>query len=217
MTTAPTMGSTTETTRDSPSSPVATSTCGRTTRTAPATIPTARSTSSTSTRRGSKCGRRGVLAGESNLTRDEARQRASLIHDLRYHVTLDLTGEEDFGSTGVIRFRCREPGAETFVDLTANEVSAAELNGKRLPAGSFDGNRILLTGLAEENELRLDARCAYHRTELGMHRFVDPVDGFVYLHTDFEPFDAHRVYACFYQAALKGVFEFSVLCRSDWV
>ena len=157
------------------------------------------------------------MAGESNLTRDEARQRASLVNDLHYRVTLDLTGEVDFGSTSVIRFRCRTPGAETFVDLTASEVSTAELNGKRLPAEAFDGNRILLTGLAEENELRVHARCAYHRTELGMHRFVDPVDGFVYLHTDFEPFDAHRVYACFDQPDIKGVFEFSVLCPSDWV
>ena len=157
------------------------------------------------------------MAGESNLRRDEARQRASLVHDFHYRVTLDLTGEADFGSTSIIRFRCRTPGAETFVDLTASEVSTAELNGMRLPAEAFDGNRILLTGLAEENELQVHARCAYHRTELGMHRFVDPVDGFVYLHTDFEPFDAHRVYACFDQPDLKGIFEFSVLCPSDWV
>jgi aminopeptidase N len=131
------------------------------------------------------------LCAKSNLTRDEARRRAELIEEPRYEVTLDLTGEQDFGSTAIVRFRCSEPGAETFLDLTASEISSIELNGVPIPPEAFDGNRIRLADLQEVNELRVAARCAYHRTELGMHRFVDPVDGLVYLHTDFEPFDAH--------------------------
>jgi aminopeptidase N len=156
------------------------------------------------------------VAGKSNLTRDQARSRAELIEDVRYEITLDLTGEDDFGSTSLIRFRCRQPGAESFVDLTANEASVMELNGVRLPANAFDGNRIRLDGLKEENELLVQARCAFHRTELGMHRFIDPVDDLVYLHTDFEPFDAHRVFACFDQPDLKGVFTFKVLVPAGW-
>src|SRR4029450_4787893 len=71
-------------------------------------------------------------------------------------------------------------------------------------------------GLKEENEVRLIARCAYHRTELGMRRFEDPVDGNVYLHTDFEPFDAHRVFACFDQPDLKGTFVWNVIGEQGW-
>jgi aminopeptidase N len=156
------------------------------------------------------------LSAKSNLTRYEAQRRAELIEDIHYEITLDLASEEDFRSTALIRFRCRQPGAETFLDLTANEVSAVELNGAPLAADALDGNRIRLTGLQEENELRVQARCAYHRTELGMHRFVDPVDGLVYLHTDFEPFDAHRVFACFDQPDLKGTFRFEVTGPRHW-
>ena len=156
------------------------------------------------------------MAARANLRRDEALARAALIDRLEYRVALDLTGEADFGSETVIRFQCREPGAGTFLDLTAPQVSAMELNGRRLPQEAFDGNRILLDGLLEENEVRVNARGAYHRTELGMHRFVDPVDGRVYLHTDFEPFDAHRVFACFDQPDLKGRFEFSVAAPAGW-
>ena len=152
----------------------------------------------------------------SNLTRDEARRRAALVEGVRYEVTLDLTSAEDFTSSSIIRFRCLKQGAETFVDLTANEVSAVELNGTRVSPEAFDGHRIRLTGLREENELRVQARCAYHRTELGMHRFVDPVDGLIYLHTDFEPFDAHRVYACFDQPDLKGTFDFRAQVPVGW-
>jgi aminopeptidase N len=156
------------------------------------------------------------LSARSNLTRDEARRRAELIDDVHYEISLDLTGQEDFGSTALIGFRCLQPGAGTFLDLTANEVSAVVLNGVPLGPEAFDGTRITLGGLAEQNEVLVQSRCAYHRTELGMHRFADPVDGLVYLHTDFEPFDAHRVFACFDQPDLKGTFRFRVTGPTHW-
>ena len=59
----------------------------------------------------------------TNLTRDEARQRAAIIRDASYDVTLDLTaGEQTFTSTTVARFACTEPGAGVFVDLIAPSV-----------------------------------------------------------------------------------------------
>jgi len=130
------------------------------------------------------------VASANNLTRDEARRRAELISDLRYRIHLDLTGEAGFRSETTIHFTCSESGAETFLDLTAPSVSSIRLNGRDVGTDAFDGNRLRLTGLAGENEVQVVATCSYHRTELGMHRFVDPADGRLYLHTDFEPFDA---------------------------
>ena len=155
---------------------------------------------------------------ENNLTRDEARTRASLLSGLSYDIALDLTtGEETFGCTTTIRFRCSAPGASTFVDLVAPEVTGASLNGRPLPAGAFDGNRIQLDGLDADNEVQVQARCAYEHTGVGLHRFVDPVDGGVYLFTHFEPFDAHRVYPCFDQPDLKAVFELAVRAPAGWL
>jgi aminopeptidase N len=57
----------------------------------------------------------------------------------------------------------------------------------------------------------------YMRTGEGLHRFVDPVDGGVYLYTQFETFEAHRVYGCFDQPDLKAVFRFVVHAPRDWV
>ena len=63
---------------------------------------------------------------ENKLTRDEARTRASLLSGLSYDIALDLTtGEETFGCTTTIRFRCNDPGTSTFVDLVAPEFSEA--------------------------------------------------------------------------------------------
>ena len=61
------------------------------------------------------------------------------------------------------------------------------LNGAQVDvATAFDGNRIALDGLAADNELRVVAEGAYMRSGEGLHRFVDPVDGSVYLYTQFE-------------------------------
>jgi aminopeptidase N len=155
---------------------------------------------------------------ENKLTRDEARTRTALLSGLSYDIALDLTtGEETFGCTTTIRFRCDEPGADTFVDLVAPEVTNVSLNGRPLPASAFDGNRLQLEGLDRDNELTVRARCAYEHTGVGLHRFVDPVDRSAYLFTHFEPFDAHRVYPCFDQPDLKAVFELSVRAPAGWV
>ncbi|MGW7255648.1 aminopeptidase N [Streptomyces sp. NPDC054834] len=164
------------------------------------------------------------MPGE-NLSRDEARERAALLSVDGYEVSLDLrsavgdgNGEpRTFRSVTTIRFRCNEPGASSFADLIAPSVTAITLNGKDLDPGEvFDGSRIALEDLAAENELTVDARCAYSRTGEGMHRFVDPEDGEVYLYTQYEPADSRRVFANFEQPDLKAPFRFEVRAPQGW-
>ncbi|MFE3739086.1 aminopeptidase N [Streptomyces sp. NPDC059134] len=165
------------------------------------------------------------MPGE-NLSRDEARERADLLSVDGYEVALDLrsaVGEADgdaprtFRSVTTIRFRCAEPGASSFADLIAPGVTSVTLNGLDLdPAAVFDGKRIALEDLLAENELTVDARCAYSRTGEGMHRFVDPEDGEVYLYTQYEPADARRVFANFEQPDLKAPYRFEVTAPEGW-
>ncbi|TDB94506.1 aminopeptidase N [Actinomadura sp. 7K534] len=154
-----------------------------------------------------------------NLTRDEARERARLLTVESYTVDLDVTtGEEGFGSTTVIRFGCAEAGASTFADLHGATVREATLNGKALDPSSYDAEkgRLPLPDLAADNELRVVADCTYSRSGEGLHRFVDPVDGGVYLYSQFETADAHRMFTCFDQPDLKSTFEFTVQAPADW-
>ncbi|GII91679.1 aminopeptidase N [Sinosporangium siamense] len=154
-----------------------------------------------------------------NLTRDEARERARLLKVDSYVVELDLTeGEERFESITTVRFTSAQAGASTFIDLAGAHVRRATLNGVALDIDDYDleRGRLPVPGLAEDNVLRVDADCTYMRTGEGLHRFVDPVDQKVYLHTQFETADAHRMFACFDQPDLKATFEFSVLAPADW-
>ena len=154
----------------------------------------------------------------SNLTRDEAATRSALITVSSYQVELDLTGDDTtFGSVSVIRFGCAAPGSSTHLDLSARAVREITLNGSPVGPDAFDGDRITLTGLAADNVLRVAADCAYSHSGEGLHRFADPADGRVYLYSDLETFDAHRVYACFDQPDMKATYELTVTAPADWL
>jgi aminopeptidase N len=155
----------------------------------------------------------------ANLTRDEARDRAALISGVTYQVELDLTGgDTTFRSVSKIRFECARPGAGTFLNLAAPEVRSITLNGSAIsPEGAFDGERVTVDGLAAGNELVIIAECGYSRSGEGLHRFTDPADGNVYMYSDLETFDAHRIYACFDQPDLKASYELTVLAPEGWL
>jgi aminopeptidase N len=165
---------------------------------------------------------KGVTVPGENLTRDEAHERAGLIAVDGYEVELDVRSALDpaetaFRSVTTIRFRCTRPGESTFADLLAPSVTTVVLNGRELdPAEVFDGTRIRLDGLAETNELTVDAACAYSRTGEGLHRFFDPEDGEVYLYTQYEPADSRRVFANFEQPDLKAPFSLTVTAPAHW-
>ncbi|MBB2986995.1 aminopeptidase N [Terracoccus luteus] len=154
----------------------------------------------------------------TNLTRDEAAARARILDVGSYEVSLDLTtGPTTFGTTTTVRFGCTEPGAHTFIDLIAESVESVTLNGTALdPASVFADSRIALSGLQAENELTVEATGRYTNTGEGLHRFVDPVDGEVYLYTQFEVPDSRRMYTVFEQPDLKASFRFTVTAPAHW-
>ncbi|NED96200.1 aminopeptidase N [Phytoactinopolyspora alkaliphila] len=155
-----------------------------------------------------------------NLTRDEARARAENIYSasIEYTVELDLTvGDDVYRSTTTVRFKA-EKGADAWLDLIAPAVHEVAHNGTALtPDAVYADSRISLPPLAKANEVRVVADAAYMRTGEGLHRFVDPVDGEVYLYSQFEVADARRVFACFDQPDLKGTFTFVVDAPAHWV
>ncbi|MGI5139995.1 MULTISPECIES: aminopeptidase N [unclassified Streptomyces] len=157
----------------------------------------------------------------TNLTREEAQQRAKLLTVDSYEIDLDLSGAQEGGtyrSVTTVRFDSAETGAESFIDLVAPAVHEVTLNGDPLdPAEVFKDSRIALPGLLEgRNVLRVVADCAYTNTGEGLHRFVDPVDEQAYLYTQFEVPDARRVFASFEQPDLKATFQFTVKAPSGW-
>lgn len=152
-----------------------------------------------------------------NLTRDQAAERAALVTVDNYRIALDLTvGEETFRSTTTVTFDALA-GADTVLDIAADTVRSATLNGRALDVSGYDESTgIALTGLAGHNVVIVDADCRYSNTGEGLHRFVDPVDGEVYLYSQFETADAKRMFACFDQPDLKATFDITVTAPTHW-
>ncbi|MEY4039704.1 MAG: hypothetical protein RLZZ52_572 [Actinomycetota bacterium] len=157
------------------------------------------------------------MSGE-NLTRLEAIDRAKNIAVQSYQVELDLMrGAEVFGTTTTVTFSATA-GYSTFIDAITSRVHSVTLNGVDLdPAAVSDGMRIQLNNLAAQNTLTVVAEAKYTNTGEGLHRFVDPVDGEVYLYTQFEVPDSRRMFAVFEQPDLKATFAFTVTAPDYWV
>jgi aminopeptidase N len=155
-----------------------------------------------------------------DLLRTEAEERHRLLSDLRYDITIDLTGRPDasaFRSVTEIDFSAME-GGSTFIDLEAESIAEIVLNGEPVdPASAFADNRVALAGLRATNHLRVVADQPYSHTGMGLHRIVDPADGHVYIYTQCEPFEAHRVFAAFDQPDLKARFTMRVIAPTAWV
>jgi len=157
-----------------------------------------------------------------NLTRDQAIERAALVTVDTYRIVLDLTdgqgkpSERTFRSTTTVEFDALA-GGETVLDLAADKIHSATLNGKPIDVSAYDESTgIPLVGLAEHNVVVVDADCLYSNTGEGLHRFVDPVDDEVYLYSQFETADAKRMFACFDQPDLKATFDVEVTAPTHW-
>ena len=165
-----------------------------------------------------------------NLTRDQAAERAALVTVDNYRIDIDLTGsggqersdpgsgsgERTFRSVTTVTFDA-VAGADTYIDVAADTVRSATLNGVELDVSGYDESTgVALPGLQEHNVLVVDADCRYSNTGEGLHRFVDPVDDEVYLYSQFETADAKRMFAGFDQPDLKATFDITVKAPAHW-
>ena len=154
------------------------------------------------------------------LTRAEAQERRALIDVREYAVHLDLTGADadeatfasppTFFSRSTISFTCAQPGASTFVEAWAEDITFATLNGADLDLTGLHEGRLPLPSLEPDNELVIEGRFRYSRTGEGLHRYRDPQDGLVYLYSQTFLNDAQRVFACFDQPDLKAPYRMMV-------
>jgi aminopeptidase N len=163
------------------------------------------------------------MATEANLTRDEAQARARMLAVPRTIVRLDLSHDDGaadvrtFRSTSELHLEVREAGT-THLDLDAVSVEHVTLDGAPLSDVVHAGARIELPHLdVGAHVVTVEATMRYSRDGRGLHRFVDPSDGVVYLHSQFEPFHALQVFACVDQPDVKTSFELIVDAPEGWV
>ncbi|QTX04861.1 aminopeptidase N [Agromyces archimandritae] len=156
-----------------------------------------------------------------NLRRDEAAARARIVRTRDYDIDVDFSAAADPAvDTFPVRTRVRfdaETGASTFLDYLGARVDSVTLNGVEQDVASIlDGARIVIGPLAEHNEVDIVSASIYSRSGEGVHRFVDPADGAVYLYSQNEPVDCRRIYPCFDQPDLKARFRVAITADTSW-
>ncbi len=154
----------------------------------------------------------------TNLTKSEAADRAALIPSAAYTIVWDFTGSgTTFRTITTVTFEA-PVGASTFLDCVGATIVSVHLNGTALdPKHSAHGGRVTLTDLAAHNTLIVEADFAYRTDGQGIHRFVDPEDGEVYLYSQFAAADARSAFPCFDQPDIKATFAIDVLAPAHWV
>jgi aminopeptidase N len=66
------------------------------------------------------------------------------------------------------------------------------------------------------NLIKISFRTKMVTNGMGLHRFVDPADGAIYIHTQFEAFAAHKFMPCFDQPDLKSSLQLQVSAPKSW-
>jgi aminopeptidase N len=151
------------------------------------------------------------------LTRDEAASRAARVGPVAYDIALDLTASQTYRGDVRITFPVR--GTEDlFLDFRGGIIERLEVNGTPVDRPDRPGARIVLPGTLLEpvSIVRVVYENVYDRNGDGFHRFVDPVDGEAYVYSNFEPFEAHRLFPCFDQPDLKGTLAIRATVPGTW-
>jgi aminopeptidase N len=167
----------------------------------------------------------------ASLTRREAQARAAAITVREYDLDIDLTSDIDlagdvdldegracFRSVTTVRFTAAAMDAETFLEVQPKALHRATLNGADLDPATLTGGRLPLPALREgDNEVTVAADFSYSRASEGMHRFVDPADGEVYVYAQPSITKAPAFMACFDQPDLKAPVRLRVTADPCWV
>jgi aminopeptidase N len=155
-----------------------------------------------------------------SLYEDYAKMRATQVSNVTYNlqVTLDNKTEIFSGTTDLNFDLMANNQNDLTIDFDEGTVSNVRVNGK---AAKFTYEKWFITVPASELAsgkitVSVDYQRPYATDGSGLHRFVDPENGEVYLYTDFEPYDANRLFPHFDQPDLKAKYTMQVTAPNTW-
>jgi aminopeptidase N len=154
-----------------------------------------------------------------NLTKEEAEHRFGQVKDIKYKLTFNLDPKQDtYTGTVVIAFESLKPSEALRIDFFDGQVKNFEVNGQTTPF-QYNGKYISMAGdilNKGQNKITIDFISKFRNEGKGLTKFEDPEDKNVYLHSQFEPYDANRAFPCFDQPDLKATYESEVTAPRTW-
>jgi len=151
------------------------------------------------------------------LTQVEAESRAARISNCTYTMAFDLVaGSPRYRGDVTIRFDATGAGG-TFLDFRGKTIDRLEVNGQPITP-DWTGYRLTVPGAAlrSANTVHVVYENDYDHTGDGFHQFFDPEDGEEYLYSNFEPYEAHRLFPSFDQPDIKATYSLQVTAPARW-
>lgn len=157
---------------------------------------------------------------QAYLEQSYAAMRAQQITDVTYQLKINLDEKNTWYSGEItIDFTlAKQNVSPVTVDFNSGTVKAVYLDNKpvdfiyeqyfiQIAAASFT---------KEKNTLRIEFEHAYSMAGDGLHRYQDSQTGKVYLYTNFEPYNANKMFPHFDQPNIKASYLLEVLAPASW-
>lgn len=161
-----------------------------------------------------------VRAKSESLFAEYAQMRAQQVSNVSYNLQVTIGNESEiFSGTTDIHFNLAANNQNDLtIDFSSGTVESVLVNGK---AANFNFEQWFITIPANElsageNTVTVNYQRPYATDGSGLHRFVDPENGEVYLYTDFEPYDANKLFPHFDQPDLKATYTMQVTAPKQW-
>ncbi len=158
-------------------------------------------------------------AAEATLSQDYADERKASISDVKYHLQLDLSEASHFQGVSQVTFNLKQTMFLS-LDFTGGEVQKVLVNGQLVPRLKYNGFFIEIPEKFQKrgaNKVTVTYTHDFSKDGAGLYRYVDVKDQRTYLYSQFEPYDANRMFPCFDQPNLKATYDLQVLAPKDWV
>lgn len=161
----------------------------------------------------------------SDLTLTAADDRSQRVRNVSYQLEVDLMSatsdelEAQYTGKQTIGFDLKSVDRDLRIDFFEGSVSSIAANGQTVPNTVKQPYFIIIPATAlrlGRNTIDISYAQKYSRTGQGLHRFRDPVDGNVYLYTQFETYEANRFMPCFDQPDLRSTLTMKVHAPTSW-
>ncbi|MDP5208194.1 aminopeptidase N [Microbulbifer sp. 2205BS26-8] len=157
----------------------------------------------------------------AGLSEEYAKLRKQQVAQVDYQLSVNLDRESD-------RFSGTVTADTTFqhilqqpltIDFAGGTVESVAVDGQNIPV-EYNGHFITIAAQFIPNlqhAITVHFQHPFSKNGSGLHRFEDPKDGKVYTYTDFEPYDANRLFPHFDQPNLKARYTLDVTAPKDWI
>ncbi|QDE32482.1 aminopeptidase N [Shewanella polaris] len=156
--------------------------------------------------------------GTANISQAQAQARSNIVSNVQYELTFFLSEQSQFSAKSVVHFDLSSVPKSLTLDLNKANVQQFIINGTKVypnyNGAYFTLNQSLLT--SGSNTIEIEFTREHSTNGEGLHRFVDPVDGKVYLYSHFEPAAAQQMFAVFDQPDIKANYQINVHAPKDW-